>query len=100
MKHARSDYNRIQDSLAVEHGGIPEDEPVFLLRAQDRLAARVVRIWAMLQREEVKLRNHPLDRKRHDAELFAALSAETWAEVMDKWHTKKTADITTAQAKT
>ena len=28
MKHARDDYNRIQDPA----GKIPEDEPVFLLR--------------------------------------------------------------------
>ena len=43
MKHARSDYNeRIQDL----HRKIPEDEPVFLLRAQDRLAADTVDFWA------------------------------------------------------
>jgi hypothetical protein len=30
MKHARDDYNRIQDPAGL----IPEDEPVFLLRAQ------------------------------------------------------------------
>jgi hypothetical protein len=35
MIHAREDYNqRIQDSAGI----IPDDEPVFLLRAQDRLA--------------------------------------------------------------
>lgn len=35
MKHARADYNeRIQDSANL----IPEDEPVFLFRAQDALA--------------------------------------------------------------
>jgi hypothetical protein len=33
MKHAREDYNRIQDPANL----IPEDEPVFLLRAQDGL---------------------------------------------------------------
>lgn len=32
MKHARDDYNRIQDPA----GKIPEDEPVFLLRGQDK----------------------------------------------------------------
>ena len=31
MKHARQDYNRIQDPLNL----IPRDEPVFLLRGQD-----------------------------------------------------------------
>jgi hypothetical protein len=42
MKHAREDYNRIQDPL----GKIPEDEPVFLLRASDLLAPDTVRHWA------------------------------------------------------
>lgn len=32
MKHARADYDRIQDPA----GKIGEDEPVFLLRAQDK----------------------------------------------------------------
>lgn len=42
MKHSRPDYNRIQDPL----GRIPRDEPVFLLRGQDQLAADVVRYYA------------------------------------------------------
>ena len=99
MKHARPDYSRIQDSLSIEKGGIPEDEPVFLLRAQDRVAARVVRIWAILQREEIKLRDHPLDAKSHAAELLVASLAEDHAELMDKWPFKKTADITEEQSK-
>jgi hypothetical protein len=41
MLHARSDYNRIQDS---EHK-IPQDEPVFLLRAQDRTALATLAFW-------------------------------------------------------
>jgi hypothetical protein len=44
MKHARDDYNRIQDPA----GKIPEDEPVFLLRGQDRHAPEVVAYWASL----------------------------------------------------
>jgi hypothetical protein len=32
MKHARPDYDRIQDPAGL----IPEGEPVFLLRAQDK----------------------------------------------------------------
>jgi hypothetical protein len=44
MKHARPDYSRIQDPANI----IPADEPVFLLRAQDRLAPTVVRKWADL----------------------------------------------------
>ena len=38
MKHARQDYNRIQDP----ENKIPEDEPVFLLRGQDRFATVAV----------------------------------------------------------
>ena len=47
MIHARSDYNeRIQDSAGI----IPEDEPVFLIRAQDKVSADAVRAWAHLHR--------------------------------------------------
>jgi len=42
MKHAREDYNRIQDPEGI----IPEDEPVFLLRGQDITAPLVVAFWA------------------------------------------------------
>ena len=42
MRHARDDYNRIQDPA----NKIPIDEPVFLLRAQDMLAPGLLAIWA------------------------------------------------------
>lgn len=42
MKHARSDYDPIQDPRNL----IPVDEPVFLLRAQDVIAPGLVSIWA------------------------------------------------------
>lgn len=42
MKHARSDYDEIQDP----RGKIPEDEPVFLIRAQDTVGAMTVMQWA------------------------------------------------------
>ena len=42
MRHARADYNRIQDP----EGKIPVDEPVFLLRATDRYAADVMLYYA------------------------------------------------------
>jgi len=48
MLHAREDYNRIQDPSAK----IPNDEPVFLLRAQDKHAPEVVRFWASLVHKE------------------------------------------------
>lgn len=43
MKHAREDYNRIQDP----EGKIPENEPVFLLRGQDLAAPAILREYAM-----------------------------------------------------
>jgi hypothetical protein len=76
MKHARPDYDRIQDPA----GKIPLDEPVFLLRAQDSTAAETVRCWASLQPPGI---------------LRARAVAH--AEAMDRWQTKKTADITTKQ---
>lgn len=42
MKHAREDYNRIQDPLQL----IPNDEPVFLLRGQDIYAPVLLVQWA------------------------------------------------------
>ena len=42
MKHARADYDPIQDP----RGLIPEDEPVFLLRAQDAASVDTVQFWA------------------------------------------------------
>lgn len=43
MKHARSDYDAIQDPRP---NGIPEDEPVFVIRAQDIVGPGTVRDWA------------------------------------------------------
>lgn len=42
MKHFRDDYNRIQDPLGL----IPESEPVFLLRGQDKFAPALLLRWA------------------------------------------------------
>lgn len=44
MRHAREDYNRIQDP----ENKIPEDEPVFLIRGQDIVGPMVVQVWARL----------------------------------------------------
>lgn len=41
MKHAREDYNRIQDPAGL----IPDDEPVFLLRAQDICSVATMDRW-------------------------------------------------------
>lgn len=59
MKHARQDYNRIQDPALTDpsllsEGSTPigEDEPVFLLRGQDKLAADIVDAYASRLAEE------------------------------------------------
>lgn len=42
MKHARQDYNTVQDSSEK----IPENEPVFLLRGQDPLSPKMLKTYA------------------------------------------------------
>lgn len=42
MKHARPDYDRIQDPTGL----IPEDEPVFLIRGKDVAAPQAILAWA------------------------------------------------------
>jgi hypothetical protein len=77
MRHARNDYNnRIRDF----YGMIPDDEPVFLLRGQDQVAAETVRFWAD--------RN---DEAGGDPELSRL--AREHADAMDRWPTKKPADL-------
>ena len=68
MKHARPDYDAIQDP----RGLIPEDEPVFLLRAQDVTAPAVVEYWVMKARDAGALEN-------------IVEAAENQAEEMRKW---------------
>lgn len=79
MKHARSDYNsRIVD---LEHK-IPENEPVFLLRGQDKLAPRLLLMWAM----ELRLQG---------GDPSMAEEAERHAQLMIEWqktHKVKTPD--------
>ena len=47
MRHARKDYDRIQDPAKK----IPKDEPVFLLRGQDVTAPKVVRFYAKMAKK-------------------------------------------------
>uniref|UniRef100_A0A6H2A5N3 Uncharacterized protein n=1 Tax=viral metagenome TaxID=1070528 RepID=A0A6H2A5N3_9ZZZZ len=77
MKHARDDYNRIQDPTGL----IPENEPVFLLRAQDQTSAQIVRLWASAQRNNPK------------ADMRIVTMAERHADLMDRWRKKKWADL-------
>jgi hypothetical protein len=78
VKHAREDYNRIQDPAGL----IPADEPVFLLRAQDKSAPSTLRFWAAE------------NRAAGGDEALSAL-AELWASNMEQWqrqHGNKPAD--------
>jgi hypothetical protein len=76
MRHARADYERIQDPAGL----IPDDEPVFLVRASDAIAARTVRFWA------------------NEAEAKGAApniveAARRQAELMDAWPIHKVPDM-------
>jgi hypothetical protein len=74
MKHAREDYDRIQDKI------IPRDEPVFLLRGQDKASADTVRFWA---RRNLEL----------GGDIKISVLAEEQAFRMEHWHIKKVADL-------
>lgn len=75
MKHARSDYNRIQDPAGL----ILDNEPVFLIRAKDAVSGDSVRAWADLH-----------DRNGGDPAMSAAARAH--AALMDAWPEKQKAD--------
>lgn len=87
MIHARADYNRIQDP-AVQNPSlltpgsrpIGQDEPVFLLRAQDVSAAETLRFWA-----DENIRN--------GGDREASKLAQKQADAMDAWPCKKPADL-------
>lgn len=76
MRHARSDYNRIQDP----HEVIPKDEPVFLLRGQDKHAAAAVAYYA------TRLAKDP------DVEPALAMRCLEWSIEMRGWEPKKSPD--------
>jgi hypothetical protein len=76
MKHARPDYAFIVDTS----GKIPDDEPVFLLRAQDINAASTVEYWASLS-----------IRSGSDQDIISM--AITQAELMRAWPLHKIADV-------
>lgn len=76
MKHARPDYDRIQDPS----GKIPDNEPVFLLRGQDKLAAIVLRYYARLAITA-----------GCQSDLICATLRQ--ADEMALWHTQKIPDL-------
>lgn len=75
MKHARADYDRIQDPAGL----IPADEPVFLLRAQDELACKAVAYYASLCEQA------------QAAEVAA--KARAHSDLMAAWPKKKVPDL-------
>ena len=52
MKFTREDYNR---RIVDVDGKIPEDEPVFLLRAQDKFSSSTLKHYCNLLEEEAKI---------------------------------------------
>lgn len=91
MIHARSDYQaRIQDSA----NKIPDDEPVFLLRAQDATAAATIRYWAKenlrLLKQAKKDGATPEEIRRRKKAIELAVAQ---AHRMDDWPTHKPADV-------
>lgn len=84
MKHARPDYQRIQDPAGI----IPEDEPVFLLRGQDVNAPTALREYARLHLKS-----------GGDSAISRATLEQ--AEAMERWqaeHTRKVADLPASSA--
>lgn len=77
MKHARPDYDRIQDP----DGLIPADEPVFLLRGQDKFAAETLRYYAYLVEHA------------RDPDIKVVLATRRQADAMDAWPTHKAPDM-------
>lgn len=77
MKHARPDYNRIQDPAGL----IPADEPVMLFRAQDKHFDRVLRFY----RDIVSM-----DRNC-DPNIIEAI--ERHLVLADAWPVKKSPDM-------
>jgi len=78
MRHARADYDRIQDPAGI----IGEDEPVFLLRAKDQLAAGLVRQWS---RELWRLAALEPPGLRQEEMLATARAVWAHAERMEEW---------------
>ena len=76
MKHARSDYARIQDPA----GKIPAGEPVFLIRGQDPHAAQTLRFHA-----------DQIETSGGDAKIVEAVRRQ--ADAMEAWPVKKRSDM-------
>ena len=76
MRHARLDYERIQDP----ENKIPSEEPVFLLRGQDKVGPFVCRVWALAN-------------ALTGGEIRASKLVWWHAQAMKRWPKKKSCDI-------
>lgn len=72
MKHLRRDYDGIQDAS----GKIPEDEPVFIIRAKDPCASATVAYWAYEQ-------------ARHGADRAFTEAVFEWSTEMDRYRQER-----------
>ena len=88
MKHARTDYDRIQDPA----GKIPADEPVFLLRAQDQTAADTVEYWIRQNKKLLKTAKKTLTPLELMGRKKALILAEAHVYRMKEWTPQKPAD--------
>ena len=81
LKHARSDYDKIQEITTNDTTRkIPVDEPVFLIRGQDVVGAATVREWARLA-------------EAAGSDPVIVQVARDHADKMDAWPKKKVADL-------
>jgi hypothetical protein len=78
MKHAREDYQRIQDPAEL----IPADEPVMLFRAQDELFQEVCNFYARRLLE-----------KYGNQRIHMATVVMAHAALGAKWHRQKMPDM-------
>jgi hypothetical protein len=88
MKFGRDDYTLQNLSLADLLGKIPDNEPVFLLRAQDLAAPDTVREWCRLAH-------------KNGASVETLMSAYKQASAMEEWQRKnarKTPDVPPTKA--
>jgi hypothetical protein len=83
MKHARQDYDRIQDPSNL----IPKDEPVFLLRAKDKTAPAIVRAWANAQKTNPEADHQMIKEVEQHADVMEAYGnkhGNKWANTPKK----------------
>lgn len=78
MKHARDDYNRIQDPAGI----IPEEEPVFLIRGKDACGPAAVLYWAALA-EMREAQPEVVEAATRQARLMCLWQIEHGAKVPD-----------------